>query len=412
MSMRLRFFAIFAVAIGLATAAALASTSVILAKRLPERAIDLPIVDGNAYVNGVFNDVASPDQSGKRSSPAVLRNAAVRTFLREPTNSNAISLLAFTSNLNGDKTASRDLFGHALEQSQRNLLANLSLIEDASQNGRIGFILERYDALLRTGGVASETLLDVMTTAMREEAILPHMRSMLEARPPWAEQFWLRVARSRPALANAARLRLDLLKDGYGNPAGNDAELVRRLADDQQYSLAYQLFRKLAPGGQTAGNALRNADFSATPAFVPFDWNTFSDVRYDAEVDPAIKALVTSTESSRETLVGRQLVRLNPGRYAIGMKVRDPRILKDYATQLKMRCAGDGGEATLGTAKTPTIGSSNFVVSADCPFVWVEVWLRHSGPAGTTPTDDLEIARIDLALASGSASAAKSTMPQ
>lgn len=408
----IRYLAVFLMAPAIAAASASASLSIVLAKKAPERAIQLPIVDANAYANLAADSLAFAQAGGGGGAADEIAARARQTFRSEPTNSQAISLLAFSKQLGGDMAAARGLYADALMLSQRDRLANLSLTEDASQRGQIAFILDRYDVLLRTGGTTSDILFSVLGSALREEAIVPHLEASLAKRPPWAEQFWLRVIPAQGATENLGKLRLRLLSRGIGNPAGNDAEIVRRLVDSGQYALAYQLFTRVA-GKKPIGSALiRNAEFNDAPEFQPFDWATFSDARYSAEIDPVLGALVVFTENSSDTLVARQLLRLPRGRYAVQIRTRSGERAGSTPLSARIRCADDSS-AVSQNAQSPGATSSRHAArySVNCDFSWVEIWARYEPASQDSVPAEIMIEGIDLAAADRTAASGTRARP-
>lgn len=398
MSTWLKYTAVFLVAPAIAAASAVASLSTVLAKKAPERAIQLPIVDANAYADLAMDKIAFAQAGADGGVDGDLASRALQTFRSEPTSSRAISLLALTRQLSGDTEGARRLYADALMLSQRDRLANLSLIEDASQRGKIAFILERYDALLRTGGATADTLFSVLGSAMREEAIVPHLEASLARRPPWAEQFWLRVTPNKEAIENVAKLRLRLLSRRMDNPAGNDAEIVRRLVDNGHLALAYRLFRGVSQQEVNGSGLLRNAEFDDTPGFVPFDWAIFSDAQYSTEVDPLIGALVVFIESSSNTLVARQLLKLPRGRYSVNIRTRDAEAARSTSLSVRIHCADASPVDARGQVSVePKRGPQAVEYTADCEFSWVELWARSNSASQVSAPTDVMVDAIDLA---------------
>lgn len=402
--------AILILSSALAAASATASLSSVMARAKPELVVSLPIVDGDAYAYLAAASLVGieAEVGGGSATRSNLRKNARRAFETEPTNSLAISLLALDRYLDGDTLGARALNAWALELSQRDRSANLSLIEDASERGLVSFILERYDVLLRTGGATSDALFDVIAKAMQEDAILPHIEASLAENPPWAEQFWLKVTPQPAAIRNVGRLRLRLLENGSSNPAENDPDIIRRLVGEGHFEIAYRLFTRLSQEQSESSNLVRNGDFSDVPKYPPFDWVAFSDARYGAEVDPVIGALTLFTESSSETLIARQLLRLPRGGYSVGARVRDPENARSTSITVRLRCAGATGSVD-GQATAVAVDNKRHSIDyrEDCDFSWVELWASQKTSSTSSPSDDIAIESITLT-PENSASAAHS----
>lgn len=379
----------------LAIAAALASLSTVLSVALPDRAAALPIVDANAYAERTLVQLSGLRGAGAEDLQKAAAVDGARTFDAEPTNSSAIGLIALSRQLKGDMPRARALYEDTLAVSKRDKLANLWLIEDASARGRVAYILDRYDVLLRTGGAASDTLFDVLGTALREDAIISHLERRLQRHPPWAEQFWLRVAPHGAAIANIGRLRLRLFDKGVANPAGNDNDIIRRLIESGEIPLASTLYARLAPQDETRAGPVRNADFASRALFPPFDWETLSGDTYGAEIDPKAGGLAIYTEDGVDALVARQLLSAPAGRYRLDYRVQNPAALSAVQPKLIVRCVG--GTASLASIAVTAgrAGAPIAVPQGGCPELWLEVWARKVG-SGAQSGDDLLIDSITI----------------
>lgn len=376
----------FLLAAALAAVSAIASMSTIMAGRLPERAIALPIVDGNAYANRAVEGIAFAAEDANLRSK--LQSDAIEAFRSEPTSSRAVSLLALDAQLKGDERRAETLYADSLMLSQRERLSNLSAIEIASQRGMVGFILDRYDVLLRTGGPTSDALFAVLSTALREQAIVPHLQRILTENPPWAATFWLKVAPAEGAIENVGRLRQRLLASGVDNPAGNDADIIWRLATEGRFDMAYDLFTALAKTDGEVRGRLLNGEFKVAPKFPPFDWVTYSAARFGTEVDPVAEALVLFTESTVDTLMARQLVPMPAGRYEVRLVHTDGRPSDGTSLTIRLRCATSAAATPASVELDATNGLQRTVDYSDrCAFTWVELWARKAVSASDFQTD-------------------------
>ena len=380
----------------LAFCAAIASAGAVLNVSLPDRAAELPIVNANAYARRTLARLDQPDPARGRDLQQQARVDGARTFNSEPTNSAAVSLMALAHHMADDVPGARALYEDALLVAKRDRMANLWLIEDASANGRIGYVLDRYDVLLRTGGAASDALFDVLGTALREPVIIPYLEERLARRPPWAEQFWLRVAPHGAAIANIGRLRMRLLHKGVANPAGNDDDILRRLVGNGDLDIAFGLFRRLASTEPKPFGAVRNADFEQAARFPPFDWETFSGSGFGSGIDPKASALAIYTEDGVDTLAARQLMAAEPGRYSLSYRVRNPEALRAQRVTIRMRCA-DRDAAPFGSISlvAPAGKSQVSVPETACRYIWLEVWMRNA-TSRSEPIEDVLVDSIDM----------------
>jgi hypothetical protein len=377
----------------LAAVAGIAALGNVLGPSFPDKAAALPLTNANAYADRTIMRLGAASPGRKAASPDSLLADGARTFQAEPTNAASISLIALSRQLAGDTAGARRLYKDALALSKRDKMANLWLIEDGSTRGQIGYVLDRYDVLLRTGGAVSDTLFDVLGTALGDEAIIPFLEQRLMRRPPWAEQFWLRVATHGAAIENIARLRIALAGRGFSNPAGNDGDIIRRLAEQKHYDLAMGLLQRISPR-RPSNQIIHNPDFAGDAQYVPFDWELMSGSGYGAELDRGARALALFTEAGAETLLARQLVAASPGRYSLAARVRDPAGLAAFGAAIKVRCA-DAAAAVAVLPIAAATARGDITVPASCRFAWVEVWVR-SMPTGSSSADDLLLDGVNM----------------
>lgn len=391
----LRIILVVVILPALAVLAGLFSLSSVATALAPERATMLPTLNGNAFAAEALAELSGLGTPEGADAARSLERAGRQTFLREPTNSNAVSLMALSRQLSGDVDAARVLYEGALRVDKRNRIANLWLIEDASASGHIGYILDRYDILLRTGGPTSAALYDTMATALKEPAIIPHLEARLARNPPWAEQFWLRVAPNPGAIANLGTLRLRLSDRNIGNPANNDGDIIRRLVGVGEFDIAANLARRVF-GLQPARNmTVRNARFATKPQAPPFDWEVFSGADYGAEVDSAGQALSYFSQTGIDNLVARQLLPSKPGRYVLAYRIRNPEATAPLSSTLRAKCATSSSAGAGSVAMSSAVGEVTIEVPPSCRYLWVEIWSKRRADASTY-SDDVLIDAITL----------------
>lgn len=379
----------------LAVLAALFSLSTVATALVPERATMVPVLNRNAFAAEAIARLAGLGGAEPGDAARSVGRAGRATFAAEPTNSDAVSLMALYRQAAGDNEGARTLYEDALRIDKRNRIANLWLIEDASANGRIGIILERYDVLLRTGRATAAALFDTMATALKEPAIIPYIEAVLTRKPPWAEQFWLQVAPNPAAIANLGELRIRLFDRGIGNAAGNDADIVRRLVGVGEFDVAARLVHRLSGPPPARGMTIRNAQFARAPGLPPFDWETFSGSGFGAEIDPAAQALTFFVEDGVNVLVARQLLEARAGRYVLSYRVGNPEALAPLRSVLQVKCESPSS-VELGTlALDGASGRMGLSVPAGCRYLWVEVWTRRDTSIGGS-SDDVLVDRIVL----------------
>jgi len=310
-----------------AGAAAFASA---FARTNPALAAEQPIAHGNALATlarALLAMSIDPEELQRLASfpskvpePAVL--AARSAFQREPLSADAILVLAFDANAEGDRTRSEVLFGSLNQLNKRSQLAALWLAQEALQRGDVEGTLRHFDELLRTTSSGRENMLRQFAAATPDPGFRNGMAELLLSNPPWAREFW-QVA---PEVAGAAKglgeLRLRVADSGFAFDPVSDRALGLQLMSTRNYDTAVALYRKLAERDRDlAGEFVRNWQFERPSKLPPVDWDAYASGDFGSEIRPDQGVLIFSAINSGGGVVAREWVQLSPGRYRLAAQL-------------------------------------------------------------------------------------------
>ena len=315
--------------------------------------------------------------------PPEIRDLALAGYIAEPTDPEAIRILAQYSESWGNKERARTLMRLIPSLSKRDKVANLWLARDFGELQRTDEALAIYDTALRASSSVVEQLMPQMVASMADPRLVEPYSVLLDRDPPWAPQFWQRLIDNDAALANTGKLRELVAVKGMALSAKQDRALVRRLADKGHLNEALSLFRKLDPGNSGRG-ILANRDFKRQPEFAPFDWELFSTGYFGASIDPSAGRMAISAVPGSSGVAARQLVRLPAGTYRLSATLRSA-LPRDSKLAIVIRCAENGSNAARRFLISGTALDQQVSTDGVCSFHWLE--LAIAIPSDGTPTD-------------------------
>ena len=269
--------------LALALAAGLTSLGAITKNKVPDIATGLQPVNGFAAENLVARVLRASVAKNGGTYPDGISPTAIRwarlAFLSEPVTPLAVAALA----LNAEKVNERPLMQRAFALSRREQLVTGWMIADSSVRGDTPDILNFYDITLRTNASAAPVLIPVMVNAVsNRESVVP-FADLLSRDPPWAAEFWEKLAEPSGPLLNAATLRKRLYNKKENKEQYRDLNLVRSLVYTQHFEAAEKLYT-LVSEKPSKGSLVRNSSFDYAPEFPPLDWELVSTAEYGAVI--------------------------------------------------------------------------------------------------------------------------------
>ena len=321
--------------LALALAAGLTSLGAVTKNKVPDIAIGLQPVNGFAAENLAARVMrASVAENGGRFpdsiSPAAI-GWARQAFLSEPVTPMAVAALA----LNAKKANERPLMQRAFALSRREQFVTGWMIADSSVRGDTQDILNFYDTTLRTNVAAAPVLIPVMVNALANRESIAPFADLLSRDPPWAAEFWEKLAEPSGPLINGATLRKRLYDKKENTEQYRDLNLVRSLIYTQHFEVAEELYTLLSEM-PSKGSLVRNSSFDNAPEFPPLDWELVSTGEYGAVI--ADGGLQLSAIQNSGGLFAKQLVKLPSAVITIGVKTSQP-VPDDAEIVIGLACA-------------------------------------------------------------------------
>ncbi|WP_417620891.1 tetratricopeptide repeat protein [Parasphingorhabdus sp.] len=327
------------------------------------------IIENNGIVPGSFD-----------ASSLTLAKTA---FQHEPTAYQAVRFMAFVLASRERENDARKLMQNTVRLTKRDRVANMWFVTDYGEKGDLKSVLHYYDLALRTNAESANLLFPLMAQALTEKKAIDPFKQMLSLNPPWAPDFWHRLARSPDSIENASLLRMAQQKDGMANPADNDAAIIKLLVANGKWEQAHKFFTALTttrPSNSKA--ALQNQSFGESSEYPPFDWEIFSSGEYGAVIDDSSGALLVSALPKTQGLVARQLFRMDSGLYGLTVKSTDLEGPTKPLWKVVIRCAEKLMPKDVVLEKliqTSNIDESFAVPPNPCEFFWIEVSVMDNG---------------------------------
>lgn len=330
------------------------------------------------YSDEIFKQAALASEGGL---PEVVDPAAYQlarsAYSSEPLNPVALRMMALEMAESGKDEAAQRLMELTSQLSKRERVANIWLAQRFANAGENEKALSHYDMLLRTSRAAVQQIVPVLTANMADEEMVGPVAQLMRRDPPWAFVFWNRLVRTTPALANAAKLRLQLADTNISTNTESDALLVSNLIAAGQFENGLKLARSLNRLDIEQGG-ISNASFAALPKLAPADWELVSEGERGASIDARGDGnLLISALPGASGLVARQLVQIPNGRQSLsvtGLSGLDG----GAAVMLQLSCASGESSAAVAqiTATQDTDQATQF--NSNCEYSWLEIAIDNS----------------------------------
>ena len=258
-------------------------------------------------------------------SPATVLLAR-QAYAREPLSPEALALIARDM---GTRTKIKELalleaanlISRRSNQVSLDLMAAYAYADNQHENFKV------LDQLLSRNSVAQGPLLDGLSAMVANSNMRPSVLRLLSRNPPWAPQFWRRLAQSAQGLPGAAELRLARARQNASVDPDLDRMLIEGLAGQGLFGDAERIGNTLFPEAGISRKqeiVLRNTSFSFQPDYLPFDWRLISNGDYGTTIDLAHSVLAISALAGSSGTAAEQLVHLSQGAYRLSVQL-DPR---------------------------------------------------------------------------------------
>ena len=322
-----------------------------------------------------------------RAGPRRVRALAAAALQRDPTAVDGATALGISFALTGDAVRAERAFAYASRLSRRDVPTQLWLIERSVQRNDIAGALSHYDPVLRTSPAMHTILFPILTNASAEPLVANELNRMLRGRPNWRPDFLSALLTGQYDPAALYTVTRGLLTPADTREREQLGLLFKRLTERQAFDLAWRAYLAALPERRSGGPGLWNGDFAQEPAIGPFDWSFPEDPALAPERRPLGPAggfaLYLPAGVTSDVEVARQLVRLEPGRYAVSARVGNVSGDEAVRPRLVVRCAQEPQpELTRADFPTATEGGRSFTatveIPAACRYQWISVWVRGS----------------------------------
>lgn len=367
----------------LALVAGSAAFSNSFGRRMPALAAQLPPTNGNVLsrlASALAAEAArEAQQTANFAIPDAARELAESALVSEPSLGQAVRTLALYHAALGDENRAEALMLSASRLSRRDSVVNLWLAERSLERGDLEYGIALMDATLRTDTRAASMLLPRMVELLEVPGAEQYYLPMLEADPPWLQDFWSAVLQDQSAPRQVARVRSELLKSGVKIPAGQDALLIKQLVNAQQFEEAVRLYRQV-----------RAEKYGPTVSYAPIDWLMVSAPKYGSSLDAESNQISLSGLPGAEGPIAQRLVRLRQGSYRLTVEVKK----NPDRLGAKLVCAEAAGERTFERifrfSEDETVRFTN---DSGCRYAWLTLILLADGQHRDV---DLTVDRVQL----------------
>jgi GNAT superfamily N-acetyltransferase len=233
------------------------------------------------------------------------------------------------------------MLGNALAMTRRDASVNLWHMRQLAEAGEFEPALDLFRETLEVHPRLVEGLVPALLAMLPDERMRAPLAEMLDEDPFWELRFWRAVLPRRALLEPAAEIRLEQSTRTEGLEQFDRVyltELVRRdrIAD------AFDYYRAI--GGTPAGagtNLLAERSSARGGRVLPIDWDTSSGGGIQVVIDEDRQSLAVQPILRGRGIAASRLVELpDSGSYRLVATVEEA---PDFAVELQLRCASEGG---------------------------------------------------------------------
>lgn len=321
-------------------------------------------------------------QEGQRALADEAAKHARRALMRDPTQIEAVEVLAALSERAGNEAATRQAFEYAAELTKRSFPTNMYFVREAALRNDTPEVFRRIDWILRTSTRGTDLLFPLMTQALSDEKSVGLIADRLAKPQPWANDFMV-YAFDRTTSAEAIETIARRVWRAQGRPSDTVANhAIFRLIELGAVEPAYDLYVDFKPG-QGDQRGIRAGSFTVASDRYPFDWEYFSNASSSgnrierARTGNSGLAVWAGPGTTNDT-VARQLLRLLPGNYTISARTVFDDTSQYLVAEIVVQCLKGGG-SLLRMSLERERNSGMLAVPAGCEGQWLSVVANSTG---------------------------------
>lgn len=362
----------------LATGVALSSHAITKQVRSPASACASPVgPTGAACANlAAASYIARRERDAKATVLPLEKSLARKGYAAEPLSANALAVLTFAA----EGAARAQFLENAGKVTRRNTLINFEQVQFAgTRDDKPAFFLWLSRSIL-TSDEARKSYVSVIAEATALDGAIEALAPVLGRAPAWTRDYWVAIIQRPKSQANAAQLRMDILRAPWrqSEVTETDKRLVLELVNNMQFDTAFELAGALSPRGTSkAGrvNRLANGDFASQPFLAPFDWDLATSGNLGASIEVDRKRLLVSAIGGAQGMAARQLIRIPSGSYVLEWTLSGGASDISMPLDARIACAERGGAAEPVSVKlVPGRRQARFDLgSRECNWYWFTI---------------------------------------
>jgi hypothetical protein len=299
-----------------------------------------------------------------------------------PLSPGALTLLAQLSEYKGDEAKAAALMQWASRVNQRNIDAQVWLLNQDIKEARVPDALRRMNALFRgQAREVGEKLAPALAPILTGEAYRAPLIAVLRAEPRWRSPLLTALATSAKDLAGLSRLYAALRATDKPPTPVELESFLNRLVKEERFDDAYLAWtQSLPPERVDKLGYLYNARFQYAVDNLPFDWVILpvDGALTRAETENGHRILDVDFFGGRVAFQHvSHLLALPPGSYKFSGQERSQNLQNERGLRWRISCAGKDG-ATLAATE---------LMAGDTP--WQEFGVGFDVPTDNCPYQNL-----------------------
>lgn len=331
---------------------------------------------------------------------AEIADLAMRSLRQQALNPNALKVLGFVKDANGESSNASQLIRMSAIQSRRNLGTQLWLIEESISNDKIDAALRQYHLALVTAPESKDILFPILKVAVLNPEVQKELLPYVNSNSNWMEQFFVSVLDDDTTADAIANIIID--SNGLDDDGGEYHRVVMKklftaLLKNGSVEKIKQLLKTLpdAPANILTSSALTQENFEGLGWVFEAKPSLGSDL---VPFNDSAKMLAFASPGQAGVVATKPLI-LRNGKYTLRSSHVSIQANTNFKAKWIVRCGGVGGAKTILDENiiinNPSQFYESFIVDSSCPIQFLNLYL--AGGDGALPNEiAIEEVSVDL----------------
>lgn len=364
----------------------------------PVQALALDGNDARAAAN-LFEQRLAAGRGTKRLAPKG-RQQLLASLRSNPLSRKALRVLAYDSDIGGDRTAARKFMTLSARVSRRDFPAQVWLIQDSGRQKDFVAIINHYDAALSTQSQSYAFLFPPMTAGLDFPQFRRAMVPLIKADRRWVPSYISHIISNAPRTQPVAALIAEATPfKGSAQLDSMLTNIIDRYVAEGAAEAAQDFAIKVLGAAPDQFSVAGFTGPTTDPRFAPMTWSLTADSAVEADLmeDGGVEVHAASDDWM---LAASRIFAARPGTYHFKQTVSYPQGQPAAVSRWEGYCLNGTGQGRIWLHDTPvsdgvTASEADLALPAGCTGLRLEFYARGNGHSEDAVINlrDISIAR-------------------